>query len=32
MNGKQMFDSDLIEYEPDEIAAFEKYRQNQINE
>ncbi|MCL2047171.1 MAG: hypothetical protein FWG87_00445 [Defluviitaleaceae bacterium] len=27
INGKQKFDFDLLEHDPDELAAFEKYRQ-----
>jgi len=26
MNGKQKFDFDLLEHDPDELAAFERYR------
>jgi len=26
MNGKQKFDFDFLEHDPDELAAFEKYR------
>ena len=26
INGKQKFDFDLLEHDPDELAAFEKYR------
>jgi len=29
MSGKQKFDFDLLEHDPDELAAFEKYRQKQ---
>lgn len=29
LNGKQKFDFDLLEHDPDELAAFEKYRQSQ---
>ena len=29
INGKQKFDFDLLEHDPDELAAFERYRQNQ---
>ena len=28
MSGKQKFDFDLLEHDPDELAAFEKYRRN----
>jgi len=28
INGKQKFDFDLMEHDPDEIAAFERYNQN----
>ena len=27
INGKQKFDFDLLEHDPDELAAFERYRQ-----
>ena len=27
ISGKQKFDFDLLEHDPDELAAFEKYRQ-----
>ena len=30
LNGKQKFDFDLLEHDPDELAAFERYRQNQV--
>ena len=31
INGKQKFDFDLLEHDPDELAAFEKYRKaNQL--
>jgi len=29
INGKQKFDIDLLEHDPDELAAFEKYHKNQ---
>jgi hypothetical protein len=29
LNGKQKFDFDLLEHDPDEIAAFERYRLSQ---
>ena len=29
INGKQKFDIDLLEHDPDELAAFEKYHINQ---
>ena len=29
ISGKQKFDFDLLEHDPDELAAFEKYRQKQ---
>ena len=29
INGKQKFDFDLLEHDPDELAAFERYRQKQ---
>jgi len=28
LSGKQKFDFDLLEHDPDELAAFERYRQN----
>jgi len=28
MSGKQKFDFDLLEHDPDELAAFERYRKN----
>ena len=31
LNGKQKFDFDLLEHDPDELAAFERYRQSQAN-
>jgi hypothetical protein len=31
VNGKQKYDFDLLEHDPDELAAFEKYRKsNQV--
>jgi len=27
MNGKQKFDFDLLEHDPDELAAFERYKE-----
>ena len=30
MSGKQKFDFDLLEHDPDELAAFERYKQKQI--
>ncbi|MCL1819386.1 MAG: hypothetical protein FWG36_01875 [Oscillospiraceae bacterium] len=30
ISGKQKFDFDLLEHDPDELAAFERYRQNQV--
>jgi len=30
LSGKQKFDFDLLEHDPDELAAFEKFRQSQI--
>ena len=33
INGKQKFDFDLLEHDPDELAAFERYRQaNSVDE
>jgi len=32
LSGKQDFDFDLLEHDPDELAAFEKYRKKQILE
>jgi len=29
ISGKQKFDLDLLEHDPDELAAFERYRQKQ---
>ena len=29
MSGEQKFDFDLLEHDPDELAAFERYRKNQ---
>ena len=29
ISGKQKFDFDLLEHDPDELAAFERYRKNQ---
>jgi len=29
MDGKQKFDFDLLEHDPDELAAFERYHKNQ---
>jgi len=29
MGGKQKFDFDLLEHDPDELAAFERYHKNQ---
>jgi len=31
INGNQKFDFDLLEHDPDEVAAFEKYRLSQID-
>jgi hypothetical protein len=30
LNGKQKFDFDLLEHDPDELAAFERYRISQV--
>ena len=30
ISGKQKFDFDLLEHDPDELAAFERYRKNQM--
>ena len=30
ISGKQKFDFDLLEHDPDELAAFERYRQSQV--
>ena len=30
LSGKQKFDFDLLEHDPDELAAFERYRQSQV--
>ena len=30
ISGKQKFDFDLLEHDPDELAAFERYRQSQL--
>lgn len=30
ISGKQKFDFDLLEHDPDELAAFERYRQKQV--
>jgi len=30
ISGKQKFDFDLLEHDPDELAAFEKYRTNHV--
>ena len=30
ISGKQKFDFDLLEHDPDELEAFEKYRQSQV--
>jgi hypothetical protein len=30
INGKQKFDFDLLEHDPDELAAFERYRKSTL--
>ena len=30
ISGKQKFDFDLLEHDPDELAAFERYRNKQV--